>query len=186
MFIVLEFLSDKRQRVHLDGKASASVAVVSRVPQGSVLGPLLFILYNSELFHIVEKHIVTCADDTANYAVILRQLSRSQVMDLVAMNSLYTSGFLDSFRVHNQDLAAVDSRCLKWHMRLKRKKPKSMVVSRSRINALGHDDLVVDGAQLEEVKNLRTLMGTLDFKLTFETHLREVASKAARSLDVVR
>ena len=43
--IVSEFLSDRRQLVHLDGKVSASVDVVSGVPQGSVLGPLLFILY---------------------------------------------------------------------------------------------------------------------------------------------
>ena len=46
-----------------DGKVSASVDVVSGVPQGSVLGPLLFILYASELSHIVGNHIVGYADD---------------------------------------------------------------------------------------------------------------------------
>ena len=55
---VTEFLCDRRQRVRLDVKVGASVDVVSRVPQGSILRPLLFILYTSEIFHIVVNHIV--------------------------------------------------------------------------------------------------------------------------------
>ena len=42
----------------LDGKVSASVDVVLEVPQGSILGSLLFILYITELYHIVENQIV--------------------------------------------------------------------------------------------------------------------------------
>ena len=44
--------------------------------QGSVLEPLLFILYTFELFQIVENHMVRYADDTAIYTVIPRPLSR--------------------------------------------------------------------------------------------------------------
>ena len=49
--IVSEFLSDRRQRPRLDGKVSESVDVVSGVSQASILGPLLFILYPSKIFH---------------------------------------------------------------------------------------------------------------------------------------
>ena len=56
LFIVSQFLSDRMQRVRLNFKASVSVDVVSGMPQGSVLGPLLFILLNSELLHIVGNH----------------------------------------------------------------------------------------------------------------------------------
>ena len=55
--IASKFLSDRRQRVCLDGKVSASVDVVSGVPQASVLRPLLCILDTSELFHIVGNRI---------------------------------------------------------------------------------------------------------------------------------
>ena len=61
-----------------------------------------------------------------------------------------------------------------------------MVLSRSRIYALSCGDLTVGGAELEEVKGLRILGVTVDSKLTFETHLREVVSKAAKSLSIVR
>ena len=63
--IALEFLSGKRQRVRLDEKISASGDVVSRVPQRSVLGPFLFVLHTSELFHMVGNYILGYADDTS-------------------------------------------------------------------------------------------------------------------------
>ena len=42
-------------------------------PQGNVLEPLLFILYTSELFHIVGNHMVGYAGDTTINAIIPRQ-----------------------------------------------------------------------------------------------------------------
>ena len=61
-------------------------------------------------------------------------------------------------------------------------KTKFMLVSRSRIIAPGYGDLTLGGTELQEVNSLRILGVTLDSKLTFETHVREVVSKVARSL----
>ena len=52
--ILTQFLSDRSQHVMVDGCRSKLVNVVSGVPQGSVFGPLLFLLYTSELFSILE------------------------------------------------------------------------------------------------------------------------------------
>ena len=53
LFMVSEFLSDRRQRESLDGKVSAPVDEVSGVAQGSGLGSLLFISYTYKLIHIL-------------------------------------------------------------------------------------------------------------------------------------
>ena len=151
-------------------KDSPSVNVVSGVSQGSVVGLLLFILYTSKLFHIVGRYIVYYADDTTIYAVILRPLSGSQLMEWL-----------------NEDfIAAINSLCLKWHLRLNPKKTKSMVVSRSRTIAPCYGNLTLDGAELEELTSLHIPGVTLDSKLTFETHLREVVSMAGRCLGLLR
>ena len=60
------------------------------------------------------------------------------------------------------------------------------MASLSRTYAPDCGDLTLGGAVLEEAKSLRILAVTFDSKLTFETNLREVVSKAARSLGVVR
>ena len=80
MSIVFEFLSNRRQRLRLAGKVSTSVDVVSGVFQVSVFEPLLFIVYTSELFHLVGNHTVGYANNTTIYAIIPRALSRPQVM----------------------------------------------------------------------------------------------------------
>ena len=72
--------------MRLDCKISASVDVTSRVTQGSILGPLLFISYTSELLRIVGNRIVGYTDGTTIYAVIHRLLSLPQVMELLNQN----------------------------------------------------------------------------------------------------
>ena len=54
----------------VDGCRSKLVNVASGVPQGSVLGPLLFLMYTSELFFILENKLIGYADDSTLMAVV--------------------------------------------------------------------------------------------------------------------
>ena len=73
-----EFLSDRPQRVVVDGPTSQWIPIVSGVPQGSVFGPLLFILYTSEMFEQIGTDYMPM-QMTLKYW----QLSTSQQTDLL-------------------------------------------------------------------------------------------------------
>ena len=57
-------LTDRRQRVVVDGEVSSWKSVLSGVPQGSVLGPILFLVYINYLEEGVTGKILKFADDT--------------------------------------------------------------------------------------------------------------------------
>ena len=61
--ILTQFLSNRSQHVKVDGCRCKLVDVESGVAQGSVLNLLLFLLYTSELFSILENKLIGCADD---------------------------------------------------------------------------------------------------------------------------
>ena len=61
------FLSDRKQRVIVNGEMSAFRNVISGVPQGSVLGPLLFILFVNDLPDTITSTCKLFADDTKIY-----------------------------------------------------------------------------------------------------------------------
>ena len=69
--ILTQFLSNRLQHVMVDCCRSKLVNVESGVSKGSVLIPLLFLLYNSELYSILEHKLIGDADDSTLVAVVL-------------------------------------------------------------------------------------------------------------------
>ena len=61
--ILIDFLTDRKQCVGVDGHYGEWRSVISGVPQGSVLGPLLFILYTHDMWIGLENQLVAYADD---------------------------------------------------------------------------------------------------------------------------
>ena len=64
------YLSNRRQRVVLNGSSSNWAPILSGVPQGSVLGPLLFLIYINDLECGIISQIKFFADDTSLYSVV--------------------------------------------------------------------------------------------------------------------
>ena len=90
--ILTQFLSNRSQHVMVDGCQSKLVDV-SGVPQGIVLGLLLFLLYTSELFSILESKLIGYADDSTLMAVVPSPGGRvtvveSQIRDLGRVSEL--------------------------------------------------------------------------------------------------
>ena len=67
------FLSNRQQKVIIEGQESDSVAVTSGVPQGSVLGPILFLVYIKDLPKDVVSQVRLFADYNAIYLTLEQQ-----------------------------------------------------------------------------------------------------------------
>ena len=65
-----DFLSDRRMRIMVRGEYSEWVDVISGVPQGSVLGPILFLIYVNDIPEMVNCSIKMFADDTKLFRTV--------------------------------------------------------------------------------------------------------------------
>ena len=110
------FLSSRTQRVKVDGVFSSSIDVVSGVPQGSVLGPLLFLLYIADLPRLLQNELVGYADDSSLLCRIPHPRDRSSVAASL-----------------NDDLAVISDWCSRWGMLVNPSKTRGMLISRSHI-----------------------------------------------------
>ena len=167
--VLKEFLSDRMQRVSVDGSFSNHQKVISGVPQGSVLGPLLFILFTADMWNNLENKIVAYADDTTLYSEIASPSERSAVADSL-----------------NRDLLRIQEWCCTWGMKLNPTKTHSIIISRSRTPNPPHLPLNLCGSNLEVVDSLKLLGITIDDKLTFEKHIRLLASSIAQKTGLLR
>ena len=91
----------------VDGTASEWIPIISIVPQGSVLGPLLLNLipYKSEMFELVENRLFVNADDSTLLAVVCKPADRPAVSASL-----------------NNDLARIQEWCNHWCVILNPKK----------------------------------------------------------------
>ena len=112
--ILTQFLSNQSQQVMVDGCRSKLVNVVSGMPQGSVLGPLLFLVYTLELFTILGNKLIGYADDSTLMAVVPSPGIRVAVAESLI-----------------RDLDRVSEGCDLWGMKLNASKTKIMILSRS-------------------------------------------------------
>ena len=167
--ILTEFLSNRSRQVMVDGCRLKLVNVVSRVPQGSVLGPLLFLLYTSELFPILENKLIGYADDSTLMAVVPSPGVRVAVAESL---------------IH--DLGRASEWCDLWGMKLNASKTKTMIVSRFRTVHPLSPPLTIGGTVLKESNDLVILGVTFDSKMTFEKHLRSVFRAASHRLGILR
>jgi hypothetical protein len=167
--VIGNFLAGRIQSVVVDGMRSVAVNVVSGVPQGSVLGPLLFSLYSRDLSADLVNVLVGYADDSTLVAHARRPADRCAVVTSL-----------------NRDLEYIAAWCDRWGMAVNPDKTKALIISRSRTVYPAFPDLVLGGAIVEIVPELKLLGILLDSKLTFESQIRVIVASTSGRLGILR
>jgi hypothetical protein len=67
---IKSYLSERKQRVKIDGQSSDWMQIEAGVPQGSVLGPLLFLIYINDITRDLQSSNFLYADDTSLFDVV--------------------------------------------------------------------------------------------------------------------
>ncbi len=162
------FLVGRRQRVAVRGAYSMWADVLSGIPQGSVLGPILFVLYINDLPETVTSQLYMFADDTKIF------------------NQIKTE---DDQQILQEDLNRLQSWSSTWLLKFHPEKCKMMNVSRSKeATQRTYSMTSSDGTQhdLEMVSEEKDLGIKIDRNLTFDKHIGEKVTKANQVMGMIR
>lgn len=157
------YLENRTQRVVLHGCQSDAVSVSSGVPQGSVLGPLLFLVFINDIVADLNCKVRLYADDCVIYHRI---------------TSLH-----DTCHLQN-DLHSIQRWCKKWKMTLNAMKCQHITFSRSRKPILSK--YVLDNVPLNTVTDFKYLGIYFSSNLSWKRQVEHVCSSASRTLNFLR
>ena len=115
---IKSYLENRKQRVVINGKFSEWRDLGAGVPQGSILGPLLFLIYTSDIIIDIESDIQMFADDTSLLEIICDKF--------------------ESYSRVSRDLAKLVSWSKRWLMNFNPSKTKSIIFSKKLIMFIFH------------------------------------------------
>ena len=159
------FLSNRRLQVVLDGKSSQEYPVNVGVPQGSILGPTLFLLYINDLPDDAICDIAIYADDTTLYSKCDRASDLWQQLELASE--------LES------DLRDMVDWGKKWLVDFNA--GKTQLVSFDRSNNNGSIDVKMGGSILEEKSSFK-MQGLTSSKLDWCSYIISIAKTASKKI----
>ena len=161
------FLSNREMKVVVDGEASSSAPVVSGVPQGTVLGPLLFLIYINDMPNVVSEgtFIRLFADDCLVYRYINKKTAEQDQLIL------------------QRDLQSLHEWTVKWGMKFNPSKCQIMHLSRAQEPYTKFYELC--GEILESVESAKYLGLTISDDLKWHKQVCSMAKKANSTLHLV-
>ena len=154
------YLTDRMQNVSVNGSDSETKRVTCGVPQGSVLGPILFLLYINDLPNI-SKHLkfFLFAEDTNIYLEDSNLNAFGKVMDK-ELKKIY-----EWLCIHRLSLNITKTNFVIFHAINKPKFPITILINQHAI---------------EEVKFVKYLGVLIDSHLTFKNHIDDLTKKISR------
>ena len=167
--VISSFFSYRWLRVVLNGKSSQEYPVNAAVPQGSILGPTLFLVYINDLPDDAICNIAIYADVTTLYSQCHRASDLWQQLELASE--------LES------DLRDTADWGRKWLVDFNA--GKTQLVSFDRFKNTGAIDVKMDGSVLEEETSFKMLWLTFSSKLDWGSYIVSIAKTASKKIGVL-
>ena len=161
---IRSFLSDRSQKVVIDGEESDPAPVTSGVPQGSVLGPILFLIFIDDMpLYTSHSQVRLFADDTIVYLTV--------------------TGYEDGQKLQ-EDLRALERWENEWQMQFHPEKCNVLRITKKNSKVIF--PYTLHGHTLEEVSSAKYLGVTISNDMTWNKHTDGAAAKANSKLGFIK
>ena len=166
--LVQSFLKDRKQRTVLNGQCSNWGDVLAGVPQGSILGPLFFLVYINDLTADLKCHVKLFADDTSLFTVVQEPNTAAEDM--------------------NHDLELISKWAHDWRMSFNpdpQKQAVELLLSKKR-HEIDHPVILFNNIPIKKVSQHKHLGVILDSKLSFSAHIKSAISKTRKGIGLLK
>ena len=161
-------MKNRKQRVTLNGQTSFWTEVNAGVPQGSILGTLLFLIYINDLPDGLSSNVKLFADDTSLFSVVYDIHSSASVL--------------------NKDLKTINEWALQWKLSFNpdpNKQAQEVIFTRKSKN-MRHPPLIFNKSNVFQSTTQKHLGLILDNRLSFEEYLTAMRAKISRTIALLR
>ena len=162
------YLSNRLQRVVLNGQTSPWRPVLAGVPQGSILGPLLFLIYINDLPNRLKSNMKLFADDTSLFTIVKDKNESANIL--------------------NNDLSLISRWAYDWKMLFNPdpKKPTQEVIFSRKKQSQSHPTISLNNIPVERASYQKHLGIILDEKLNFKQHIDNAILKINKGISVIK
>ena len=157
------YLSNRKQYISIDDKISTTRTINMGVPQGSVIGPILFLIYINDMSRSSNLDFVHFADDTTIIA------------------SEFTERSL--FAKVNRELSSIDRWLRVNRLSLNIKKTKYMIITHKAIMNIGR--IKIKNRTIKRINCIKFLGVMMDDRLSFDKHALHICGKVARAVGII-
>lgn len=161
------YLSNRKQYLELYKKKSLYANIICGVPQGSILGPILFLIYVNDICNATRLNVLSFADDTTV------SKSSSDIRELYQITNLELQNLTEWFNSNRL--------CLNV------KKTKYILFSPSNVQKLNNCNIYINNQIVDRIgnnefeKSFKFLGIHMDEKLSWKFHIDKIANKIARA-----